>query len=158
MLETEFTNAIGAANAGSDCLSKAWDRGKQLYGEYELQVVLYAGFIQFLICETEKENCGQGGGLAAYSCGLSNGLLQELDWVFLLEGDGITKEDIAALIVCVKESIPIGGRREDNPEFNEILFKCITGVSMGDMGNAIQDFIVENWDEVYYQGQATALS
>jgi hypothetical protein len=154
--KAEFLAEIGSIHAGTNCFTQGWDRAKQLYDDdYELGIASYAGFIKFLVCKTEKENCGSGS-LSSFSCGITNGLLQELDWVALLEGEGITKKDIADLILCVKDSYPIGGSVEDNPELYKILFKCITGVELGDLGSAIKDFIFENWDESYYQGQATA--
>jgi hypothetical protein len=156
LFDSEFTAQVGADKKGSSCFMQGFNRAKELYGEYESGIAIYGGFLRFSICETEKQNCGQDGGVAAYSCGLTNGLLQEIDWLFLLESEGITKEDIANLILCVKDSYPIGGNAEDNPELPKVVFKCITGVELGDMGNAIKDFIVKNWDEPYYQGQATA--
>jgi hypothetical protein len=94
----------------------------------------------------------------AFSCGFSHGLLTQLDWIALVElVDGVAPASKAAdIILCVKNAIPIGGRREDNPDFNRILFKCIVGIDIGDLADQIKGFVVENWDEPYYQGEASA--
>jgi hypothetical protein len=54
-------------------------------------------------------------------------------------------------------SIPIG-ERPDNPTVKQVVFKCVAGFDLNDLEEGIKDFIKENWNEPYYQGQATAFA
>lgn len=155
VFEAELKSALGGDSAKDGCVAQGWERGVQLYKRFDAGIAIYAGFLRYLTCTTENENCGSSN-LSDYTCGLTNGLLTELDWFVLLEGEGITKEDIVSLIRCVKDAYPMGGKPEDNPRLYEILFRCIVGSDLKDLGDAMVDFVAENWDEPYYQGQATA--
>jgi TANFOR domain-containing protein len=121
------------------------------------EIAWYAVSVKVILCATARENCGKKN-LEAFACGFINGLVQELDWITLyeqLEGISITKEKVGALLKCAIENYPIG-KNINNPTFGDVLFKCITGVEVADLKKSISDFIVENWNEPYYQGQATA--
>ncbi len=121
------------------------------------EIAWYAVSVKLILCATEKENCGKKN-IEAFACGFINGLVQELDWITLYEqidGISITKEKIGTLLKCAVENYPIG-ENINNPTVGDVLFKCITGVEVADLQKSINNFIVENWDEPYYQGQATA--
>jgi hypothetical protein len=154
-LDTEISKTL--VNPAKNCYDEGWKRGREVYGRYDFKMAVYAGILRYWLCETEKENCNSTAEAKAFGCGFSNGLLQELDWVVLLEAaEDVSKIKPEEILRCVIQSYPIGGRREDNPEFDDVLFKCLTGVEMGMMIDAIKQFIAENWTEAYYQGQATA--
>jgi len=156
MLKIQLSKGISSSNE-SNCFLLAWERGKQVYGTYDFNIALYAGFIRYLLCETEEANCGKEGGAEAFGCGLSNGFLLEVDLVALLEAaEDISNLKPEEILQCLVEAIPFGGKREDNPDFNDVLFRCITGVEIGDLVEGVKDFVIANWNEPYYQGQATA--
>jgi hypothetical protein len=154
--ESEFSKAVAPASAG--CWSEGVERGFELFEDYDMDLAVYGGFIRMLLCETEKENCGESG-VGDFSCGVTNGLLQEIDWcAFLESAEGLTFNP-AELLTCMYRTMPKGtGPGIEEADFTKIVFKCITGVELGDMVDGIKQFVVDNWDEPYYQGQATAFA
>jgi hypothetical protein len=154
--ESEFSKAVAPAGAG--CWSDGVERGFDLFENYDMDVALYGGFIRMLLCETEKQNCGESG-VGDFACGITNGLLQEIDWCAFLETAEGLAFNPAELLTCMYRTMPKGtGPGIEEADFTKIVFKCITGVELGDMVDGIKQFVVENWDEPYYQGQATAFA
>lgn len=60
--------------------------------------------------------------------------------------------------MCMVNSYPIGGSPDDDLTFANVAFKCLVGIEIKDLANSIKDFVSANWDEPYYQGQATAFA
>lgn len=141
-----------------NCLLAAYKRYKEVEERYSSKEIgAYAGVLKFFLCNTEKENCGED---KQFGCGFTNGLLQELDWLTLVDAVSefeITKEDIKEVLLCLTNDIPIG-THPSNPTFEDAVFKCFTGVSLTGLKDGINDFVKENWTEPYYQGQATVFA
>jgi hypothetical protein len=149
---------VGDQYAGFDCMSQAYARYTEVKERYESESIgFYAGTVKFWLCITEKENCGTDD---QYACGFTNGLLQELDWLTIVDAVSefeITKNDIEKTLLCLVNDIPLG-THPSNPTFEDAVFKCFTGVSLTGLKDGINDFVKENWDEPYYQGQATVFA
>ena len=140
------------------CRKQAAARFLEVYDRLDLEMALYAGYLKYLLCITEKENCEKNENMSAYACGLSNGFLQELDWITMLENVAGWSIDPKEILMCILTSFPIGSKPDDNLRMESILFKCLVGIEIKDLTKSIKDFVVENWDEPYYQGQATAFA
>lgn len=141
----------------SNCEQSAIARGSEVYNRsFNLQLAMYSGFLRLLLCETEKENCKASS--SPYICGFINGLLQEFDWITTLESVEGWNVDAKEILTCALNSIPIGTQPDDNLNMGSILFKCLMGIEIKDLNEAIKDFIVANYDDPYYQGQATAFA
>ncbi|RJE71210.1 hypothetical protein [Reichenbachiella sp. MSK19-1] len=154
--EIEFVEEVGEEHTTENCYQTALDRGYEVYEKFEkLDLGIAAGMLAYHICETSIENCGTGSGVEAFSCGLANALLQELDMIAILELIESASLDIDKdeIITCVVEEISMVSRPDETME--TILFKCITGIDALALGDQVKEFVEDNWDEPYYQGQAT---
>lgn len=156
--EQNLLAQVGDQYASSGCFSQAYARYKEVKERYESESIgFYAGTVKFWLCVTEKENCSADN---QYGCGFTNGLLQELDWLTLVDAVSefeITKADIERVLLCLVNDIPLG-THPSNPTFEDAVFKCFTGGPLTGLKDGINDFVKENWDEPYYQGQATVFA
>lgn len=156
--EKRLLQEVGEQYEGFDCLSQSYARYKDVNERYKSDAIaFYAATIKFWLCATEKENCSEG---KQYACGFTNGMLQELDWLTLVDAVSefeMTKEDFEKILLCLVNDIPIG-THPSNPTFEDAVFKCFTGVSITGLKDGINEFVKENWDEPYYQGQATVFA
>jgi hypothetical protein len=154
----KLIDEIGAGYSGFTCFGDAFDRYNEVNDRYNSEAIaFYAGAMKFWLCATEKENCNADN---QFKCGFTNGLLQELDWLTLVDAVSefeITKEDIKEVLLCLANDIPIG-THPSNPTFEDAVFKCITGISLTGLKDGINEFVKENWTEPYYQGQATVFA
>jgi hypothetical protein len=154
----KLIDEIGAGYSGFTCFGDAFDRYNEVNDRYNSEAIaFYAGAMKFWLCATEKENCNVDN---QFKCGFTNGLLQELDWLTLVDAVSefeITKEDIKEVLLCLANDIPIG-THPSNPTFEDAVFKCITGISLTGLKDGINEFVKENWTEPYYQGQATVFA
>ena len=157
-IETQFLNRLGAESTASNCWTEGVSRAYELRNRFEDETAVYAGLLKFFLCETEIENCGKSNKLSPFTCGLTNALLQELDWIAMLESIEGWSVDPEEILKCMITSFPIGSRLDDQSGLESVIFKCLTGIDMDDLEDALKEFVAENWDEPYYQGQATGFA
>jgi hypothetical protein len=155
--KSAFTRQFGEKSSAQPCLTEAAEHGLKVFSRFDLDVALYSSFLRIVLCATRKENCLAINYQSAFSCGFTNALLQEIDWITMLESIEGIGVDIEKVLLCILDSYPIGSR-EDNVKLGEVAFKCLTGVQVQDLVAGIKDFIIANWDDPYYQGQATAFT
>jgi hypothetical protein len=152
--QSAFTDVAGDNVAG--CWSEGFEHGRSLREKYEMRLAIYGGLIRMLLCETENENCGSGGS-TDFACGLANGFLQEVDWMTVQEAVDNASFNPVPLLHCVARSVTItNGEKIQYEDLCQRLFKCISGVEISDLAQQVGEFVAENWEDQYYQGQATA--
>lgn len=157
--KTKFKEATGQDLDKLQC--GFWDivgRYHQVKKRYDDEgIAFYAAYIRFVLCATSEEACGKKSPLSAFTCGFTNGIVQQIDWVSFLDlilDVEINKEKVKEIFECVKSEFPIGGSYEDNPDLQKVLIKCITGIDVDAID--ISKFVSEIWTDPYSQGQATA--
>ena len=155
-IETELLKRVRSQSVSSDCWSEGVSRAYTLRKRFGMEIALYGGFLKYLACETEQENCGRSNTLSPFACGMTNALLNELDWITMLESVEGWSIDPEEILNCMINSFPIGGRPNDDLKIESVMFKCLVGIDLEGLMEALEGFIAENWDEPYYQGQATA--
>lgn len=154
-IEIEFKMRFGINSANGVCWEQGASRVHEVYKRFDIEIAMYAGFLRYLLCETEKAYCKSASG---YACGLTNGLLQELDWITTLESLEEWNIDPKEILKCALNEIPVGTPLDEDLTISSVLFKCLVGIDLNDLNSAIKDYIVENWDDSYSQGQATAFA
>jgi hypothetical protein len=160
-LENLFVEHYGADIIDSNCFGVAFSRGKELYDQYyhlgtseAFNIATYGSIIEYGLCETENDNCGQESDYSAFACGFSNAIFQELNWIVLLD---LVNQDYSQIpedfFNCLEDNISIGVTDKEGLE--DIFYQCLIGTTPDNIIEGIEDFVVENWDDPYYQGQAT---
>ena len=157
-IEAEFKMRFGINSANSVCWEKGVSRVHEVYERFDIEIAMYAGFLRYLLCETEKAKCENNESASGYACGLTNGLLQELDWITTLESIEEWNIEPKEILRCTLNEIPIGTPLDEDLTLSSVLFKCLVGVELKELNNAIKDYIEQNWDDPYSQGQATAFA
>jgi hypothetical protein len=157
-IETELLKRIDGTSNFGGCWNDGVTRAMEVADRFDTDLALYAGFLKILLCETEKENCGKSNNLSPYTCGMVNGFLQELDWITMLENVEGWSIDPEEVLKCMVKSFTIGGAPDGELTMESVTFKCLVGVDLDDLTDAIKDFVISNWEDPYYQGQATAFA
>ena len=75
-----------------------------------------------------------------------------MDFITFAESVIDFEVDVNELIECVGDGLK---KSKLNDEVTPIVFECVVSISIGDLSTSISDFVENNWDEPYYQGQAT---
>jgi hypothetical protein len=155
----EFNERYGdITDSESDCgLFSYASQYYRLYKKFNNKGLAWYGVtVKIIICATAYENCS-GKDVEAYFCGFANALAQELDWISMyeaLEGISITEEDVFELLACSLREYDTNDSNKNH--LGLTLFKCITGMEVGELGDRIRAFVSKNWNDPYYHGQATA--
>ena len=164
LFEAELIKRLGPYAQEGGCWDEGVQRATQLSNVAGFETALYAGFLRIMLCETKQENCGNNN-LDSYMCGLVNGLLQELDWIAIVEAVAGWSIDPLEIITCLSKAFPMDGMSAalssgqfDNRSFGNTAFKCLTGVEIKEVAHGIKEFVAANWEDPYYQGQATAFA
>lgn len=156
-----FVDQYGTEITNSSCYSLAYTRWEELYNQYNnssreqvFKIALFGSIVEYGLCETSIENCGKDNSAKAYSCGFANAVFQELNWIVLLD---LVNQNYSSIpqdfLNCLGANISIGTTTSE--DLNDVFYRCLIGATPEDIAAGIADFIGENWDEPYYQGQAT---
>ena len=144
-----------------DCFTRALKRGMEVKTSFDMAA--YAALIEVGLCLTEKGNCAGTGYWSQFSCGVANGLVQELDVVAMGEG-------VATLLItqvknkynCIADGdlIDVVAQEPTMEQAVHSYSKCILGFDMTldewkKLYSTVEKYVATNWQDPYLHGQAT---
>jgi hypothetical protein len=144
-----------------DCFTRALKRGMEVKTSFDMAA--YAALIEVGLCLTEKNNCAGSDYWSQFSCGVANGLVQELDVVAMGEG-------VATLLItqvknkynCIADGdlIDVVIQEPTMEQAVHTYSKCVLGFNMTldewkKLYSTVEKYVATNWQDPYLHGQAT---
>jgi hypothetical protein len=144
-----------------DCFTRALKRGMEVKTSFDMAA--YAALIETGLCLTEKDNCAGADYWSQFSCGVANGLVQELDVVAMGEGAAIlliTQVKNRYNCLVAGDLINVVVQQQTMEQAVHAYSKCVLGFNMTldewkKLYSTVAKYAATNWQDPYLHGQAT---